>query len=75
VKYGEPMKSFVPFQPSDDPDLQVRALIRAMLERIDLTGREELLAQISAVSVVGRYGLDCMLEVTSGTPRSPVLSD
>jgi hypothetical protein len=69
------MKSLMPFQPSDDLDLQVRALIRAMLEPIDLTGREELLAQIPSVSVVGRYGLDCMLEVTSGTPRAPVSSD
>jgi hypothetical protein len=68
------MKNFVPFQRSGDLDLQVRTLLRAMLEPIDVNGREELLAQIPAVSVIGRYGLDCLLEVNRGTPRSPISS-
>ena len=68
------MKNFVPFQRSGDLDLQVRTLLQAMLEPIDLNGREELLAQIPAVSVVGRYGLDCLLEVNRDMPRSPISS-
>jgi phage-related protein len=68
------MKDFVPFQRSGDLDLQVRTLLRAMLEPIDLYGREELLAQIPAVSVIGRSALDCLLEVNRGTPRSPISS-
>jgi hypothetical protein len=46
-----------------------------MLEPIDLNRREELLAQIPAVSVVGRYGRDCLLEVNRGTPRSRISSN
>ncbi len=69
------MTDFVPFQRSGDLDLQVRTLLRAMLEPIDLEGREELLAQIPVVSVVGRSGLDCLLEVESGTPPSPISSE
>jgi hypothetical protein len=68
------MKNFVPFQRSDELDLQVRTLLRAMLEPIALNGREELLAQIPAVTVVGRYGLEFLLEVNGGMPRSPISS-
>ena len=69
------MENFVPFERSDDLDLQVRTLLRAMLDPIDLDGRHELLAQTPEISVIGRCGLDCLLEVNPGTPRSPISSE
>lgn len=69
------MENFVPFQRLDDLDLQFRTLLRAMLDPIDLDGRHELLDQIPEVSVIGRCGLDCLLGVNPGTPRSPISSE
>lgn len=68
------MDDSAPFQRSDDLDLQVRTLLRAMLEPVTLKGRDELLAQIPRVSVVGRFGLDCLLQVESGTAPAPISS-
>jgi hypothetical protein len=57
------MDGTAPPRADDALDETVRALLRAMLESVDLDGGDELLEQVSRARVVARAGLDCLLSV------------